>query len=76
MNFIKKTKSFIERTIQYDSIFLKFQKQAKIFVFSGCINTWSSYKSGGAYTDKPVFNETDSLNPCTAAIDLSILHTP
>ena len=32
MNFIKKTKSFIERTIQYDSIFLKFQKQAKIFV--------------------------------------------
>ena len=44
MNFIKKTKSFIERTIQYDSIFLKFQKQAKIFVFSGCINTWSSYK--------------------------------
>ena len=40
MNFINKTKSFIERTIQYDSIFLKFQKQAKIFVFLGCINTW------------------------------------
>lgn len=40
------------------------------------VDTWSNYQSGGAFTNKTVFNETGSLNPCATAIDLSVLYTP